>query len=127
MGSSADTPETRAEHVSTALRSLVTLCSDQTFFIGGKENGIFNANVSVDRLATNHSIVVCVSGDNHLLPGISDGGFAKHYHCKENPKLLGFVCRQIFSHFRNEFDLFCFIEDDTAIYDPSTAGSVRSE
>jgi hypothetical protein len=64
-------------------------------------------------------VVVCTTGDNHVL---SELQIAKdlYHHCETDvePLMLGFECHQVLANHLGQYDYYCFLEDDLVIRDP---------
>ena len=116
LGSSVDTAEERASVVASCLRQAASLLTDHTFTAGTSAN-IANDVIAPAPKRISGDMVVCVSGENHLLALATHGFVAKPRPYAGDPKMLGFACREAFAEQVENYDLFCFIEDDTAIYD----------
>jgi hypothetical protein len=64
-------------------------------------------------------VVVCTRGTDHLLAylGLPDG-FFRHEATECEPTLLGFECHKVLQRNLDDYDYFCFMEDDLVIHDP---------
>ena len=69
--------------------------------------------------AADIDIVVCVSGDRHLLDRMTamDGQFERRA-TDENPHMLGFQCRQVLAERHGGYDYYGYLEDDLILHDP---------
>jgi hypothetical protein len=64
-------------------------------------------------------IVVCTTGDAHLLDGTTSlAGLFRHHPTSADPTMLGFECHQLFRDMRGKYDYYGYIEDDVVITDP---------
>jgi hypothetical protein len=64
-------------------------------------------------------VVLCTTGDRHLLPGLPlPAGSFRHHPAVCEPLLLGFECRAILRDHLGRYDYFCFMEDDLICRDP---------
>lgn len=62
-------------------------------------------------------VVVCTAGEDHLL-GQTPGHLFEHRRTSAEPRLLGYECHAVLAERIEEFDYFCFLEDDILISDP---------
>jgi len=62
-------------------------------------------------------IVVCTDGDNHLLDHLPNGLVRKR-DVAGDPMLLGYGCHEVLAAEIDNYDYFCFLEDDIIINDP---------
>lgn len=65
-------------------------------------------------------IVICTSGDNHLLDQIHDirDQFTQLPVDIQDPMLLGFECQRVMKERAGEYDWYAFMEDDLILTDP---------
>ncbi len=63
-------------------------------------------------------IVVCVTGDRHLLDHMTplEGQFERRA-TNERPEMLGFACRDVFRERCGEYDYYGYLEDDLILHD----------
>ena len=117
MGSSTASPGERASTVRQALRSIVTLISPQVM-IGSSGTTDVLHDIAEPLDSIGGKILLCVTGDNHLLNELPSFHLVEGRRSDVHPTLLGYLCRQVFEQHLGEYDLYCFIEDDVAIVDP---------
>jgi hypothetical protein len=117
MGSARDRVEDRARVVGYCIRRLASLLGDNEFLLG-TPGSVANAEVRMLPRRISGELRLCVSGDDHLLDsGLTTDIVARPLPVGGDPRMLGFACREVFLAEAEAFDLFCFIEDDTAILD----------
>ncbi|BFM41146.1 hypothetical protein [Synechocystis sp. LKSZ1] len=64
-------------------------------------------------------IVVCTSGDCHLLNEMTIPENLFHHHLTNaEPLLLGFECHELLYKNIGQYDYYCYLEDDIIIQDP---------
>lgn len=64
-------------------------------------------------------IVVCTTGENHLLKQLMlPTHFYKHHATQSEPMLLGFECQALLRDCLGQYDYYCFLEDDLILSDP---------
>lgn len=123
-GSSRDTIRQRAGVFTYCLEHLTAQLRPARFVIGtsgesrthdGDETGM--DQVQPIASPTVGSVIVNTVRDDNLLDQI-EHRFIRAYVCQSHPRLLGYRCRARFAQHLDDYDLFCFVEDDTAILDP---------
>jgi hypothetical protein len=62
-------------------------------------------------------VVVCTTGDDHLLDALPTLAF-RHHDTSAEPRFLGYECHQVLADALGSFDYYCYLEDDLAILDP---------
>lgn len=62
-------------------------------------------------------IVVCTTGEAHLLSEIPPGNFRRHV-TRARPPLLGYEAHAVLRDGLGNYDWYCYLEDDTLITDP---------
>jgi hypothetical protein len=135
-GSSADPIEERARvfryclaHLGSQLRGVRFRIgsSGERFDAEGREMGMDVVEAALPGVVGDikiHSVA-----DHHILGHVLDRfdiRFAEAYLLDSHPRMLGYQCRFRFARHLEEYDLFCFIEDDTAILDPRFFLKVRA-
>ena len=79
--------------------------------LGGEEFPLCNpANVSL-------TIVVCTSGDQHLVPTLPPD-LVVHHPMDMHPRMLGFGCQALLQANLGHYDWYCYVEDDIEVSDP---------
>lgn len=117
-GSNFDSMEFRASQVSYSLKQIHAILGPVQFTLGTKGrigNEILEA---IPQTTQGDVIIVSVPGEN-LIDELSDGGKLHARLWSGPPRQLGYRCRHIFARYVGKYDLYCFIEDDTAITDPA--------
>jgi hypothetical protein len=110
-GSEADRADERVRTVSSCIQSL-----HQVF-------GTQQAHLVATRFACNGliageiEIVVCTTGERHLLDRLPTNLF-RHHRTEAHPRLLGYECHAVLAENVGGFDYYCFLEDDLLISDP---------
>jgi hypothetical protein len=112
IGSRNSPPAERAAVLERCLTSL-----RQTF---GMNHGLVNSGQGLRQANSATSvrlkIVVCTSGDYHLLKELPSGIVDQH-KVPDVPAALGFACHRILKGAVGEYDYYCFLEDDIEITD----------
>ena len=117
-GSNFDSMDLRASQVSYSLKQIHAILGPVQFTLGTKGrigNEILEA---IPQTTQGDVIIVSVPGEN-LIDELSDGGKLHARLWSGPPRQLGYRCRHIFARYVGKYDLYCFIEDDTAITDPA--------
>jgi hypothetical protein len=115
-GSNMDTPAERGAQFSYCLRQILAILEPSQFLMGSPGR-IALEQVSLLPKATQGDLVVVTAPGENLLDAVSYGNFIEHVYSDGPPRELGYHCRRIFADNVDEYDLYCFIEDDTAILD----------
>ena len=69
--------------------------------------------------AVHLDVVVCTTGDRHLLDHLALGpGYFLHHPTAAEPKKLGFECHAVLRDRLGEYDFYCYLEDDLLVRDP---------
>ncbi len=64
-------------------------------------------------------LVVCTTGDTHLVPEIQGlRQLFHHYATSAEPMMLGFECHKLLRDARGRYDYYGFVEDDIVLTDP---------
>ncbi len=63
-------------------------------------------------------VVICTNGDDHCLDLIPDHLYDRHRDDEGDPRYLGFACHDVMAAYADDFDYFCYLEDDIFIQDP---------
>jgi len=75
-----------------------------------ESNADFSAEVEV---------VVCTTGDRHLLEGLKlPADLMRHHRTKAEGMYLGYECHAVLRANLGRFDYYCYLEDDIALVDP---------
>lgn len=61
-------------------------------------------------------IVVCTTGDAHLVEHLP-GGLCRHHATDAKPRLLGYECHAVLRDALGDYDYYCFLEDDILVSD----------
>lgn len=70
-----------------------------------------------DLFRSHIEVVVCTTGDSHLLADVPARLYRQHATTAE-PRLLGYECHEVLRDGLGEFDFFCYLEDDILVRDP---------
>jgi hypothetical protein len=70
-----------------------------------------------DGVAATVDVVICTTGEFHLLRHIPSDLFRQH-STQAEPRLLGYECHEVLSSHAAEYDYLCFLEDDLIVQDP---------
>lgn len=130
-GSATDAIAERVSVLSYCLQHLAAQLRRGRFIVGssgnvspeGVELGMDHVDVAPPAVVGSIAIQ-CVPDDN--LADQLPLNFAIAHLCNIHPRFLGYRCRQRFAEEIDNYDLFCFIEDDTAIIDPNFFLKVRA-
>ncbi|MDO8801131.1 hypothetical protein [Phenylobacterium sp.] len=117
-GSNLETVGARAAQFSYSLRQLVAILEETQFHMGSPDRIAAEEVRLLPKAASGDVVVVSQEGEN-LLAEVSNGNFVEHVLWDGPPRELGYHCRRVFAERAGEYDLYCFIEDDTAILDPA--------
>ena len=64
-------------------------------------------------------VVVCTTGDAHLLKQMAPmHALFRHHATEAEPAMLGFECHKLLSDARGKYDYYGYLEDDVVITDP---------
>jgi hypothetical protein len=118
-GSSVDSPQVRFETTRYCLRHLQALLADSEYDLTTSAS----SRVGFDTLqalpkAITGDICLCVCRDDDFKAELTSGLVLRVLRNDGDPRLLGYACRRAFARNVDRYDLYCFIEDDTAILDP---------
>ena len=115
-GSSRNTAATRCEALSACVMSLRQTFGRAQGVIGIASHTALPANMA---LSADLDIVICTSGDDHVLGRLHlpPGSFS-HLPTGSPPRLLGFACHQALLDNLGRYDWHCYLEDDIVVSDP---------
>ncbi len=78
--------------------------------------GIVESNTA---LASKIDVVVCTTGENHLIRELGlPPGLYRHHATNASPLFLGFECHAVLRDALGDYDYYCFLEDDLLLTDP---------
>ncbi|MEX2142597.1 MAG: glycosyltransferase [Pirellulales bacterium] len=106
----------RIEALSGCLRLL-----HQTFGSEQREASLIRTAFAASNTALAHEIdvVVCTSGQRHLLRELDVPSTYFHHEPRQcEPIMLGFECHALLRDSVGRYDYFCYLEDDLLIHDP---------
>ena len=114
------TDESQHSRRTASLRAAIAslhqhLGGGQQMLHGNKE--LFAVNQAI---ANDIDIVVCTSGENHLLSELDlpAGSYRHHAVTVDNPLYLGYSAYDVFKDSFGKYDWYCYLEDDLVITDP---------
>jgi len=110
-GSGAAKAEGRVQALTRCLFSLCETFGPQQSFIGSPN---IPCNGSV---ASQIEIVVCTTGNHHLMNRLPQGVF-RHHSTGTEPLFLGYSCHEVLADNLGRYDYYCFLEDDILLSDP---------
>jgi hypothetical protein len=87
----------------------------------GRRQGLLSrpAQPSNQHLAADVEVVICTTGERHLLGEMKlPAGLARHHRTAAEPMFLGYECHAVLQQNLARFDYFCYLEDDIALLDP---------
>ena len=117
-GSNLDSLEKRLSEIKYCYQQISAVMAPVMFTLGTE--GRIGNNLVEPIPKTTHGDVILVSvPDEHLLVELSNEGKIQARIWAGPPRQLGYQCRRIFARHVGQYDLYCFIEDDTAIVDPA--------
>jgi hypothetical protein len=106
--------EKRVHYLATCLSAL-----HQTF--GRNQARIYPErkilNRTNDLFRSDIEVVICTTGDSHLLADVPARLYRQHATTAE-PRLLGYECHEVLRDRLGEFDFYCYLEDDIFVSDP---------
>lgn len=126
-GSSQDDTEKRKAIVVSCIRQWSSLLSEHRFLLGSEgdlREGVNNVVVK-QRNDISGDVFVCTHRDNHVFhdePVVNvkfareQAGSARH---------IPYLCRRVFKHFQQSYDLFAYVEDDIVALDPEFFLKIR--
>lgn len=69
-----------------------------------------------DRIAAHIEIIICTTGDHHLVEHLPARLF-RHHRTHAESLLLGYECHAVLADHLGQFDYYCFLEDDVLVSD----------
>jgi hypothetical protein len=115
-GSVADAPNPRVAALSACIASLHQLYGPAQFIIDHETRVAKPAN---ERIAGRVDVVVCTTGERHLLGQLPlPAGSYTHQPTACPPPLLGFECHAVFRDRLGDYDYYAYLEDDIIAHDP---------
>jgi hypothetical protein len=105
------------------LRSLIAAICGPHQALGTAAYGLDHGEAKAWRMMPRQpytvDIVVCTTGNAHLLGQIQDlNHLFYHYATSAEPIMLGFECHKLLRDARGRYDYYAFIEDDVVVADP---------
>ncbi len=113
-GSLASPAQKRLNVLRTTIASLYQNFGPRQGLTFSTERRITGANRARDNRI---EIVVCTNGDNHLLNHLPKG-LVSGRDTPGDPMYLGYGCQEVLASRVDDFDYFCFLEDDIFVSDP---------
>jgi hypothetical protein len=112
-------PQARGERAGALVATVSAL--HQTF--GSRLYGLDHQNAAAWQVAplVRHDIdvVICTTGDDHLLSELSWlKPLVQHHATSVDPLMLGFECHRVLRDATGHYDYYGYVEDDIAITDP---------
>ncbi|BAQ61338.1 hypothetical protein GM3708_1744 [Geminocystis sp. NIES-3708] len=108
-------PEPRIQALTSSIVSLQQLFGKPQLMIKVGERIAIAANTLSN---TTIDIFICTTGDNHLIDQIPlPSDLFKHYKTNTKALLLGFECHKILKEKIDQYDYYCYLEDDLIIRD----------
>ncbi|NET36402.1 MAG: calcium-binding protein [Cyanothece sp. SIO1E1] len=86
---------------------------NQQGLLQGSQRRVLSAN---KELSHQLEVIVCTTGNYHLIEQLP-ANLCRHYETSAQPRLLGYECHQILRDGLDQFDFFCYLEDDLLIND----------
>jgi len=122
-GSDKTNRSRQASALDERLRSLIAAIGGPHQAMGTATYGLDHENAQALRMRSSqpHTIdlVVCTTGDKHLIPEIQAvSTLFHHYPTNAEPIMLGFECHKLLRDARGRYDYYAFVEDDVVLTDP---------
>ena len=115
-GSTGRDPSSRVEALSENIAALLSLFDPSQAIIDIGRRTTVPANAP---LAARVDVIVCTTGDAHLIPRLDlDAGAFEHRETGVRPLALGFACRAVLRERIGMYDYYCYLEDDLILRDP---------
>ncbi|WP_330205249.1 hypothetical protein [Cyanobacterium sp. Dongsha4] len=109
-------PQSRIHALSEVILHLQQLFGLEQSIILIDEKKAISAN---NLLRSKIEIVICTTGNNHLLDQLDiPSSLFSHHRTNCDPLLLGFECHQVLADNLGKYDYYCYLEDDLVIVDP---------
>jgi hypothetical protein len=104
------------------LRSLIAAICGPHQALGTATYGLDHEHATARRMQPSQpytiDLVVCTTGDTHLIPDIQSISPLFHHHpTGAEPIMLGFECHKLLRDARGRYDYYAFVEDDVVITD----------
>jgi hypothetical protein len=115
-GSNQERLEKRLFEVRHCYRQLNTVLA-RVHFTLGSEDRIANGRVEAMPQPVHGDVIMVSIPSENLLDELGKDGRIRAFLWDGPPRQLGYHCRRIFARHVDQYDLYCFIEDDTAILD----------
>jgi hypothetical protein len=112
-GSERTAPEARARVTRLCVTSLWQNFSEAQSLVDGYRQSFRPAN---PQLSATITVVLCTSGDNHLIPHLEGCAF-HHIRTEAEPRHLGFECHKVLRSGLGQYDYFGYLEDDLRLAD----------
>jgi hypothetical protein len=105
------------------LRSLIAAICGPHQALGTATYGLDHQQAKAWRMMPKNpytiDLVVCTTGDKHLLNEVQALSALFHHHPTDaEPLMLGFECHKVLRDARGRYDYYGFVEDDVVITDP---------
>lgn len=115
-GSQSSTPEQRSRAVAASILSLYQTFDAKQGLLNGPARTAPRANTAQP---IEVSVVVCTTGNLHLMPQLrAVQHLFTHRECERESLYLGLECHAVLREGLDRFDYFCFLDDDLALTDP---------
>ena len=110
-GSGAVSADRRVVALARCVLSLCETFGSHQSFIGKPTTPCNGA------IASQIDIVVCTTGNHHLIDRLPPDLF-RHHSTFAEPMFLGYSCHQVLADNLGRYDYYCFLEDDIVVSDP---------
>jgi len=105
------------------LRALVAAICGAHQALGTRSFGLDHGEAKAWQMKTGQTltldIVVCTTGDSHLIEELGGIQPLFHHHpTSAEPIMLGFECHRLLQAMRGRYDYYAFVEDDIVLTDP---------
>jgi hypothetical protein len=110
-------PKRRAQVLQSCLDHLTAhFCSPHFEF--DNSTGLVGAALNQSPSRWQVTIIICTTQDQHALQHVALPAEAEHRATNAAPQELGFACHLEMARLVDQFDYFCYLEDDIMIPDP---------
>lgn len=106
----------RIEAIQCVIDQIVTLFANP-FRELDNQSGLIGTDLLQTVPSWEIQIQICIKANHHLIDELRLPSIAKLHETKVEAEMLGFVCHQAMADHSDQFDWFCYLEDDIVIHD----------
>jgi len=114
-GSLRADPKPRLSALTAAIFALHSIFGHRQALVVGPKRTVIESNTVQ---AADIDVVICTTGENHLVGHLRAPGLFRHHATSAEPMLLGYECHAVLRDALGQYDYYCFLEDDLLISDP---------